>query len=780
MQPTTETTLRFTGDYPVITVWALAFGLAAVMWFLYRREAKLHGGPLAWLPGALRSLAVFVLVLALSGPVMRRETTQRQLGRVVVAVDTSASMKLEDAAVEKSETTGSATQSGIPRFTRAERLLLAGTTPLLKKLTETQDVELVLLRGQQTQRLWWYRQNGKDTPGEMPLTFEVQPDMPITNLDSALRDALGPVTPGTALVVLSDGQHNGPGSPEEFATAMKQATIPIFTVGFGTELPPPDLSVLNVLTAESVFTEENLQGRVLISDSLPAGTPANLRIVSSGKVLWEQNFTGDGKGERRFDFHFPVKELPPAAATERDKTLRLLNVQVAVQGDRAGAEKTRSNNSREVALHLLTKKRKALILDGRPRWETRYIHNHFDRDDRWQSTLLLDDYAAKPEDGAIQKGFPKTREDLLSYDLVLLGDVSPTRFSGPQIDWLIEFVEKRGGGLILIDGLRGHLHEWAKGKTASLVPVNWPAAKAPETKPKGIAWRLTSDGERTEALRLSDSPSANTALWPTLPEMRWAAQATPQPASVVLAELQTPGSQARTPAAVFRSVGAGAVFYLATDDLWRWRFQVGDLYHQRLWMQLAAWIAAPPFQAEDKKLSIGTDRLRYTPGEQSEIRVRVRNAAGELVSNAEPRASVLLDGKEVATLQLEPDPTHFGVYRALTPPLKAGAYEIAVAESPAAARSDLRLSLRVADPGNPEWATLTMNRPLLESMAAASGGRFLREEQAATELPNLLQTLDRKQTTVRETILWSSWWWFGVVIVLLTLEWLLRKRLRLV
>lgn len=804
MNPTTETTLRFTGDYPVLAVWALAFGLAAAMWFLYRREFRFNGSPLGWVPAALRSAAVFILVLALSGPVLRKETTQRQLGRVILAVDTSASMNLEDepvAQAAKATPPGATASDGTnlevrstsqARLTRAQQLLLGGTTPLLKKLTETQDVELVLLRGQQTQRLWWYRQGGKDVSGEMPQRFDVQADAPITNLDSTLRDALGPVTPGTALVVLTDGQHNSPGSPEEFAATMKQSGTPVFTVGFGSEIPPPDLSVLNVVTAESVFSEESLQGRVLISDSLPAGTPAQVRITSGGQTMWEQNFSAEGKGERRFDFTFPVKQLPAPAAIERDKTLRLLNVQVAVQGGRSSLEKTRANNSREVALHLLTKKRKVLILDGRPRWETRYIHNHFDRDDRWEARLLLDDYSDRPENSPLQKDFPKTREELLSYDLILLGDVLPLRFSALQIDWLLEFVEKRGGGLILIDGTRTNLRGWSQGKTASLMPVTW-TGEGLAAGGKQITWNLSLEGERETALRLSDSPSANTTLWPTLPAMLWASSVQALPGSTTLARfapstadtlvrnVPVSGSPAPDhPAAVFRPVGAGAVLYLGTDDLWRWRYQVGDLYHQRLWMQLAAWIAAPPFQAEDPRLSIGTDHLRYTPGEQSEIRVRVRNTQGDLVSTAEPRAFLMLDGKEIATLQLEPDPTHFGIYRALTPPLKAGSYEIAVAESPAAPRSDLRLSLRVADAGNPEWATLTLNRALLESMATASGGRFLREEQAATELPNLLQSIDRKQTTVRETLLWSSWWWFGLVIALLTAEWLLRKRLRLV
>ncbi len=788
MTPTTETTLRFVGDYPVLGVWVLALGLAALMAWLYRREMRFQSRRLSWVPMACRTLAVFILVLALSGPVLREETTQRQLGRVVLAVDTSASMKLEDdvertsnfvpsAADDASGQTNSEVRSTDSRLSRAEKLLLSGTTPLLKKLTESQDVELVLLRGQQTQRAWWHRQQGKDTSGEMPTSLQAQADAPITNLDSTLREALGSSAPGTALVVLSDGQHNAAGSPEEFATAMKEVGVPVFTIGFGTEVPPPDLSVLNVITAESVFAQENLQGRVIVQDSLPAGTPAQVRVSSAGKVLWEQSFSSEGKGERRFDFSFPVKALPPAQASERDQTLRLLHVNVAVQGERSNLEKTRANNSREVALHLLTKKRKVLILDGRPRWETRYLHNHFDRDDRWEAKLIFDDYSARPEEGAMQKNFPKTREDLLSYDLVILGDVAPERFSSIQRDWLIEFVEKRGGGLILIDGVRGSLQGWQKGETAALVPVAWTGKMAGA---QAFTWQLTTDGERQPGLRLSDSPSANASLWPTLPEMRWTAGTEALPGSLVLANLKPEKSDRLLPACVFRQVGAGAVLYLATDDLWRWRYQVADLYHQRLWMQIAAWIAAPPFQAENNTLSIGTDRLRYTPGEQSEIRVRVRNPQGELVSTGEPRAFLLLDGKEVATLPLEADPTHFGIFRAQTPPLRAGSYEIAIAESASAPRSNLRLSLRVADAGNPEWATLTMNRPLLESMANASGGRFLREEQAATELPNLLQSIDRKQVTVKETLLWSSWWWFGAVIVLLTIEWLMRKRLKLV
>jgi len=764
MPSVTETTLRFTGGYPPLPVLALAFGLAALMWWLYGRESRFGSGALAKVPALLRSLAVFVLVMALAGPVLRHVTTLRQLGRVVIAVDGSASMQLTDEATEKSATT---TKS---RYLRAEDLLLKGTTPLLKKLAETQDVELVALRGNNTQRLWWRRQGGKDTSGELPASFDLPATTPITNLDQSLRSALGPVTAGTALVVLTDGQHNTSGSPEEFSATLKSAGAPVFTVGFGTEVPPPDLSLLDVVAPESVFSKENFQGRLTIQDSMPAGLPATVQIDSQGKTLWKRDFTTDGKGSRAFDFVFPVASLPPALPGMRDKTLRSVSIRVAASGDRAALEKTRANNHRELAIHLLEKKRKVLILDGRARWETRYLHNHFDRDDRWQATLIFDDYADDAAKGSLQTEFPKTRDDLLTFDLIILGDAPLQRFKGEHLDWIVEFVEKRGGGLILLDGQRGHLRSWANGKAAALMPVRFLNAT---DAPKPASLDLTTDGQRFEALRLSDSPSANTALWPTLPKLTWHARVEPQPASVTLVK-------AGEPTMIFRQVGAGAVLYLGTDEMWRWRFQVADLYHQRLWMQLAAWIAAPPFQIEQKQLAIGTDRLRYAPGEASEIRVRLRNDRGDIVTDAQPRASLLLDGKDVATLQLEPDQTHPGIYRALTPPLKAGTYEVAVAESPSAPKNDARLSLHVSDTGNPEWASLTMNRVLLETMAQNSGGRFLREEQATTDLPNLLQTLDRKQVITKETILWSSWWWFGAAILLLTAEWLLRKRLKLV
>jgi hypothetical protein len=762
MTPITETTLRFTGDWPLGPVVGVGITLALLMWLLYRRELRLRADRWAFVPPLCRALAVFLLVMALAGPVLRHETTLKKLGRVVLALDASSSMRLTDG--ESTET----------RWERLEKALLQGESPLLQKLAETSDVELVTMRARQVQRLWWWRQRGEDTSGEAPSTLQVPADGTLTDLDTALRQALGPSAAGSALVLFSDGQHNADGSPEELSQSLKSASVPVFTIGFGAEVSPPDLSIVDVVAPEAVFAEEVVRGRILLRDQMPAGLPGKVQVEGTGgAVLWQQAFNTDGKGDRSFDFAFPVSAIPELSGSA-DKALRLCSVMVGIAGEKAALEKTRANNTAEVALHVLEKKRRVLILDGRARWETRYVHNHFERDEHWQTDLAFDDYGGV--DGALAKAFPKSKEDLLSYDLVIIGDLHAARLEPERMLWLREFVEQRGGGLVLIDGARGGLRSWQDSAAGALLPVQWMG------EAKGISqtltWRLANDAARYPALRLSESPSANEGVWPTLPEARWAALTEALPGAVSLAHLSS-SAQSQLPGMVFRNAGAGAVLYLASDELWRWRYQVADLYHQRLWMQIASWIAAPPFQVDAGRIAIGTDRFRYRAGEQAELRVRLTDAAGHRIKDGQPRAFLLLDGKEMATLEMAADPTHIGVYRAITPPLKSGQWQVAVAEAPGAAKADGRLTLRVSDASSQELSALTMNRILLESMARNTGGRFLREEQMG-ELINLLQSVDQKQVSARETILWSSWWWLGAVIALLTVEWLMRRKLRLV
>ena len=50
--------------------------------------------------------------------------------------------------------------------------------------------------------------------------------------------------------------------------------------------------------------------------------------------------------------------------------------------------------------------------------------------------------------------FPKTREELFAYRGLILGSVEAGAFSGDQLQMIADFVDRRGGGLLMLGGAR--------------------------------------------------------------------------------------------------------------------------------------------------------------------------------------------------------------------------------------------------------------------------------------------------------------------------------------
>lgn len=792
--------LKFIGEWSTPVVFLTGLLLAGVMFFYYRRELRFHGPiPRFFLPG-LRALAVFLIVLCLAGPTLRRETIIRQLNRILILVDSSASMSFTDQPAGTPDDTTPPTSPGTTttpsRFHRAQQALLHHPHRLIETLLQSQhqNIELFALRNHKADRIWWHRDNGKDISGALPSQI-AKPDAQLTNLDQPLRDALGPSLSNSAIILLTDGQHNSPGSPEALAVQLSNHQIPIFAIGYGQEAPPQDISLTQIIAPEAAFPNGRVEGVIHLNDHLPEGLQA-VAIVSDSqqKTLSREEFSTDGSGRRQFTFSFPVSDLigdsnaTNNATSKAQDTLRHLSARVELIGDSSSTSKDLipHNNQSNFAIHLLSQKRKVLLLDGRPRWETRYLHTHFDRDERWEITTAFDDFTDTPN-SAIQKAFPKDEKEMQNYDLVILGDLRPESLPPDKHQLLQQFVEKHGGGLIFIDGQRGHLQSWRQTSIESLIPVTWnpnPAAIQPGAQ---LAHELTPSGLNLTALSLSDTPSTNQTLWQHLPGIFWASSAKPLPDATTLVQLipanaSTSTSADSIPGMVWRRYGAGSVLWLASDEYWRWRYEVADLYHQRFWMQIAAWIAAPPFIVQDDRLSLSIDRLRYHENDKAEVRIRLRDAKGNPVIHHDEstplRAHLHRNGKLHATLQLESDPVHGGVFRAISGNLPSGEYRLTVSQNQQPV-SDISLSFQVTDSTTQEWSNLTLNRPLLESIARTSGGRFLRESDIA-QLPALLRQADRPQLQVQESLLWSSWWWFTPILILLTAEWLLRKHWRLV
>jgi len=112
------TTLRWTGDWPWFAGLGAALVLGVIAWMLYRRDLLAHNRWLRFFLPLLRALAVVMIVLMLSGPVLHHRKVIGQLARLFLCIDASESMQLTDPAMDAGR-----------KITLARRLgLLEGTS----------------------------------------------------------------------------------------------------------------------------------------------------------------------------------------------------------------------------------------------------------------------------------------------------------------------------------------------------------------------------------------------------------------------------------------------------------------------------------------------------------------------------------------------------------------------------------------------------------------------------------------------------------------------------
>jgi hypothetical protein len=789
--------LRFHGELGLTAGVLLALLLGVLAAAIYFREVHGRRDRLSRILPFLRGLAVAWLLLLLVGPVLHSEETVPLASRILVFLDASQSMRTTDAQTDPvrkkriADALGLANAddfNGLSRWRRAEIALTRRGDGLLAQLVDARknDAEVFILGGAQATRVW---SNLPSAVYGNPLA--AAPDGATTDLVSPLVETLahgGEGEPPIAAILLSDGGHNHGPPPSTLVQALARRKVPLFTVALGDTAPPPDLAVLSTDAPESVFIGDRLIGHVTLKDTMPAGLPFRLCIAPpSGPgetplIAWESRLVTDGSGERRIDFDFPIRSAAQRGIdreTARGVEVMSLPLTLEASVSTTPGEHTADNNRGDLRVRVVKNRRKVLILDGRPRWETRYLHDIFERDKQWEVNLLMLGAPGTAAGETWPRGttagtFPQDRETLFTYVLIILGEVPLTALQPRELNAIHDFVGDRAGGLIVIDGPRDHLRRLVGSAVGVMIPVQWTGA--PASPPLHL--RLTAAGRRDSAMALLPDPAENARLWSTLAAPHWAAGAVALPGSETL--LEGVAGERVMPLVVTWRFGAGRVWYHAFEESWRWRDVVADLYHQKYWNQVAATIMEPPFAVRDRYVSLDIGGLMYERGDAARIRALAVDARGRPILKPDAHAVLFRDGRRLATVPLTAD-EKTGRLSGETAPLEPGSYEVGV-EVKGLPESEMkaRVGFRVHE-GDPsaELATVACNEALLRQLAEASGGQLIREEDLAS-LPGKIGNLARTRVVEHDSALWQGWPWFVPFVALLAIEWLLRKKLGMI
>lgn len=778
--------VRFGLERP-IPAWAWALiGLLAVGLGVWS-YSRLQGA--AWwraFLGLTRAGLLLSIVLLLLGPrlVLRTERVERDW--VVVMLDRSASLGIEDASGPGGER--SARESQL-------RDALARSEAEWRELAREREV------------VWLGFDGGafdiKGDAGESsaggfsPLGALGPPTGQQTRLGTSLEQALARAAarPVSAIVVLSDGRTRD--EPDRAALRRLQSDlIPVHAVALGSADPVGDLAIRRVDAPRAAFSRDLTPVRVSLERTGlgPVGGTVRLVDTATGLALAEQRVGGqrggaDEAGGATFDVTLTVEGSEEAPTGRRQWRVELVP---------DGADLIASNNSAALEIDLVDRPMRVLYVDGYPRWEQRYLRNLLIREKSIScSTVLLAPDRAYIQEGDIEiAALPDSPERWAEYDAVMLGDVRPEMFADEQLAQLRQHVATRGGGLIIIAGPGAMPAQWWETPLADLLPFTKGATDGGAVG-EPLLMRPTPGAERLGVLRLG---GPGEPAWPeslTSPEAGWSAlrwaqrldRAGLKPTAEVLAEgVEYEAGDDAWPVLLSMRYGAGRVLYAASDETWRWRYARGEALPERYWIQLIRLLGREAIGRSGQSAVIEASPRRALVDEP--VRVKVELLDQTLVDEKLPSVVVRLarraapgEGEGAASraeLTLRPEGTDGRSYTGVWPAAEAGEWAIETAE-PALAGYDLRAAVTVGL-ADDELREPAADHAVLQRLAEATGGRVFAPEEIGTLFKDPALLPKRRVTLINEQSesLWDTPLALIVVITLLTIEWVGRRLIRLV
>lgn len=718
--------------------WVLALvvtAAAALSWLVYRRFAASPARRAALI--ALRFITIVSLVTFLMRPVVHRTSDDTREAVVPILVDTSRSMGIQD---------GSAGR----RMDDARRVV---EHVLLPALGDRFKVETLAF--------------GDGVAPAAPSDFAA------TARRSDLSEALAAVReryrdrPVAGIVLLSDGgDTSGKAEP---ATA--GAATPVYAMGFGSLTVGQDREVLSVTATEAALDDARVDLDVSAVSHGHGTDPIELRLLENGRPLEVRRVKPAAAGT-------PVRSVfqvtPPAAAP----------TVYTVEIPEAAGEIVPENNARSALVQPPSRPRRVLLVEGAPGFEHSFLKRAWSGDRgievdsvvrKGQNEQGADTFyiqAARSRGEALASGYPQALDRLFAYDAVVLANVDGRQLTRAEYDATREFVARRGGGLLVLGARalgREGLLDGPLDEVLPLALTDRGDIAAPASAPSGVnRVGLTAVGLEHPIMRMG-TPDETRKRWDLAPPLAAIAPlGGARPGASVLAVTGGPGGVPRALVAVQR-YGEGRSMIFTGEAAWRWRMLLPstDRSYETFWRQALRWLA----MRASEPTAIVTP-ASGAPGETLPLRVLARNAGFEPQRAATVDLRVTAPDGRVETLRAAPDgdgfvarfrPTQAGVYRV------AAEAKIGTAAAGAATTAILvgGFDLEMTDP--------RLNMPVLERIAAASGGRVVGEHQLGSLVESLRAAVPSARLAVQED-LWHNGWSFTIVLLLLASEWILRRR----
>jgi uncharacterized membrane protein len=738
----------------VLLIIAAAAGLAWLIRSRLAQAAPAMQSWRAWVIWGLQAAMAALLLLLLWQPAITVAELKPQQNIIAVLVDDSHSMGIAE--------------DGVTRQAQAVQALQNGVLDSLNKTFQT--------------RL--YRVD--EVPARIDSLKDLQPKATSTRLGDSLKQLTEETSdlPMGAVVLMSDGDDNTGGIGADTINALRARHIPVHTVGFGREHAAHDVELDDVVIAPRALADSRLAAKITLHQRGYAGSKITLtmRDVSTGqpKVLASHPVTLGPDGNLQTET--VMFNIGGAGAK---------NIEISAAA--LPGEENTANNALTRVVNVSSEPRRILYMEGEPRWEYKFIRQA-EEDDRMVQIASIDRtsenkiYRQGLQNGKeLADGFPSRPEDLFAYQGLIIGSVEAGYFTPGQQELIRQFVDRRGGGLLLLGGQFALADgAWNTSSLPDLLPTVLPTSAGTfhrEQDPRNGTTHTTAElapsGVDSIITRLVDDPAANAAKWKKLPYlMDYEDPGTPKPGANVLLNMITPEGR-KLPLLITESFGRGRTAIMATGGSWRWQMSspLGETAHDLFWQQLLRWVVSDT----PGHVSATVPAQMLLDNGATTISAEVRDQQYNPAADAKVEAHILGPSGVSALVEMSPVPDNPGQFSAAWSAPKPGAYltEVTAQRNDPATNTVKELGRDVLTfqrmDGVAENFHTEQNRELLEHLASQTGGQYWKPAdlgKLATNIP-----FSEAGVTMRQTKdLWDLPLVFLVLIALRFAEWWLRRK----
>ena len=428
---------------------------------------------------------------------------------------------------------------------------------------------------------------------------------------------------------------------------------------------------------------------------------------------------------------------------------------------------------------------------------------------------------------------PKTKEELFKYDVVIVSDINKDLMlkANPKfLEWVRELVEKRGGGFVMIGGRTAFGSGfWQKTVWEKMIPMQM---ELKNNYNQGKSWHpfkpmLMPNALSHPIMKLSADPKKNKEIFKLHPPFKGTnIIMRAKPAATVLMthnQLALDGKWApynrydpnlkryvrstkdgknMMPIIAVQDFGRGRSMAFTPDAAGGWgeyymcKWGPGNKnnqYYAKFWRNAVNWLAARSIAKHGSRVEGSTEILTYKPGEKMKVRAVVFDAKDEenIQDSIEIRAWLLdktkLNSDSNAVLKksiLRYNSADKNFAGEIELPATITADEaIIVFEATKAGDvgknvkliGEDRVPVRILQIGD-ELKNPTPDFKNMERIVTETGGKMINTKKELKKF--LVDTQNRQQDKGEfyKVPLWDKKWVFGLIILLLTVEWVIRKR----